>query len=510
MDKEKDGQKRRSIIELSCDEARAFLLKQESYFTIELPPYFQFNDLFSEITRIPGIARKLRENNYRCCSPRSYDDVNHLILNNKDGRYAWRPLELIHPALYVSLVHTMTECDHWKIILDRFCHHSDDTKIKVLSLPVESLTAKKDKAEQVSQWWTAIEQESIALSLNYEFAAHTDIVDCYAAIYTHSIAWALHTKKKAKAERRDKKLIGNIIDNHIRDMRQGQTKGIPQGSVLMDFIAEMVLAYADAELTDKLNKDSRIKDYRILRYRDDYRIFVHNPQEGELILQCLTEVMHDLGLKLNPGKTCISHEVIRSSIKDDKLGWLFRRQGDRTLQKHLLIIHDHSNKYPNTGSVEVAMNNYYERLLQTKKHDHCLLPLPLIGVVVDIAYRSPRTYAISAAIVSKLISSLDTASAKRDIVEKIVRKFNQVPNTGCMDIWLQRISLKFGSDIEFKEPLCQVVRKKDVQIWNNEWISWGDLLTAIDPGKIVNAEILASIKPIVSPKEVALFPSAYY
>ncbi len=110
---------------------------------------------------------------------------------------------------------------------------------------------------------------------------------------------------------------------------------------------------------------------------------------------------------------------------------------------------------------------------------------------------------------SKLISSLDTASAKRDIVKRIVRKFDQIPHTGHMDIWLQRISFKFGSDIDFKEPLCQVVRQKDVQIWNNEWISWGDLLTAIDPGKIVNAAIRASIDPIVSPKEVALFASAY-
>ncbi len=382
MDKEKDGQKRRSISELSCDEARAFLLKQESYCTIDLPPYFQFNDLFSGIT---GIAKKLRENNYRRCSPRSYDDINHLILSNKDGKYAWRPLELIHLALYVSLVHTMTECDHWKTFLDRFRYHSDDTKIKVLSLPVESLTAEKDKAKQVSEWWTAVEQESIALSLDYEFTAHTDIVNRYAAIYTHSIAWALHTKDEAKNKRNNKNLIGNIIDDHIQDMRQGQTNGIPQGSVLMDFIAEMVLAYADAELTDKL-KDSEIKNYQILRYRDDYRIFVHNPQDGAFILKCLTEVMHDLGLKLNPGKTCISNEVIRSSVKDDKLGWLFRRQGDRTLQKHLLIIHDHSNTCPNTGSVVVAMNNYYKRLLQTKKHDHCLLPLPLIGIVVDIAH----------------------------------------------------------------------------------------------------------------------------
>lgn len=63
-------------------------------------------------------------------------------------------------------------------------------------------------------------------------------------------------------------------------MCHGQTNGIPQGSVLMDFLAGMVLGHADHELTEKINKNS-ITDYHILRYRDDYRIFVNNPGAGQ-------------------------------------------------------------------------------------------------------------------------------------------------------------------------------------------------------------------------------------
>ena len=38
-----------------------------------------------------------------------FDDVDHLIHDNKDGRYAWRPMELTYPgSLYVSLVNSMT------------------------------------------------------------------------------------------------------------------------------------------------------------------------------------------------------------------------------------------------------------------------------------------------------------------------------------------------------------------------------------------------------------------
>ena len=43
-------------------------------------------------------------------------------------------------------------------------------------------------------------------------------------------------------------------------MRHGQTDGIPQETVLMDFIAELVLEFADLELNERL-KASGIKEF---------------------------------------------------------------------------------------------------------------------------------------------------------------------------------------------------------------------------------------------------------
>ncbi len=290
MAKIKSHPRIRHIIELSCDEARAFLLKGESYCNFSLPNYFQFNDL------LRTVAKVLEGKQLSGCtngSHRSMDGVNHVILNNKDGRYAWRSLELIHPAIYVSLVNQITELDHWELIRSRFLLFSNNAKIECLSLPVESITDNKDQAELVTKWWEDVEQKSIQLGLDYGFIIQTDIIDCYAAIYTHSIAWALHSKPYAKKHRNDKKLIGNIIDWHIQDMRQGQTNGIPQGSALMDLIGEAVLGYADTELTDKI-KNAEIEDYKILRFRDDYRIFVNNRQDGERILKYVAEIMIEL------------------------------------------------------------------------------------------------------------------------------------------------------------------------------------------------------------------------
>ena len=140
--------------------------------------------------------------------------------------------------------------------------------------------------------------------------ASTDISNCYPSIYTHSISWALHKKEFAK-EHREKGILGNDIDHLLEDMSYGQTNGIPQGSVITDFIAEIILGYADELLTNKLKQEaSDIVDYKILRYRDDYRIFCNNNNEMDIILKFLTETLAELNFKLNNEKTFCTSDII--------------------------------------------------------------------------------------------------------------------------------------------------------------------------------------------------------
>ncbi|HQT82399.1 MAG: reverse transcriptase [Ferrovum sp. 37-45-19] len=495
--------KNRSILECSCEDARRFFLKPENYCSLDLPPYIAFGDMLSDVDRILSDKQLSK---LRCSPPRYHDDINYTILNNKDGKYAWRPFQLIHPALYVSLVHQITEMQNWELICKRFNEFSNNQQIRCLSLPVVSLTDEKDKAEQVSQWWHEVEQKSIILSLDYEYLLETDITDCYGAIYTHSIAWALHTKLEAKAQenRKNSGLIGNVIDSHIQDMRHGQTNGIPQGSALMDFIAEIVLGYADLELSEKIQNES-ISDYCILRYRDDYRIFVNNSQVGEKIVKLLTETTIGLGLKLNPSKTKASNNIVQASIKSDKLSWMARKKSEKTLQKHLLIIHNHARQFPNSGSLAVALGEYHKRIV--KQNNLIEQVLPLIGVVVDVAYRNPRTYSICAAILSKLLSFVETKEEKYLLIDKIKRKFFQIPNTGHMQIWLQRVTLPFSSDVDYEEPICKLVSGENVQIWNLDWISSHELKKAINAGKIVDKDSLEGIAQVIPSQEVELFIS---
>ena len=286
------------ILDMSNDDAKLFLLKNKSYFSLDLPPYFDFNNLLLSIdNKLNGKDFKNFYKDNKTIPPKSCENVNYKFLHNKDGKFDWRPFEIIHPALYVYLVNVICEKDNWKKINERFKSFQKNKKIVCCSIPYESSNKKMDKKDTILNWWNTFEQKSISMSLKFNCMAITDITNCYGSIYTHSIAWAVETKNIAKKDHSDT-LLGNKIDKIIQDMSYGQTNGIPQGSVLTDFIAEIVLGYADEQISNEINKN-KIKDYSILRYRDDYRIFAQNEYDLNVILKIITEVLSELNFKLN-------------------------------------------------------------------------------------------------------------------------------------------------------------------------------------------------------------------
>ncbi len=89
------------------------------------------------------------------------DNVNYKFLTNKDGKFAWRPLQIINPAIYVYLVNKITKRDNWNLIVKRFKKFQENELIKCFSLPVVATDDKKsNKAESVLNWWQQIEQKS--------------------------------------------------------------------------------------------------------------------------------------------------------------------------------------------------------------------------------------------------------------------------------------------------------------------------------------------------------------
>jgi len=146
----------RSVLDMTDVQARSFLLKPESYCRLELPPYFDFGRVLRRVEKFLSVKPLDRSK----LKLRSVEDVNHTVYSNKDGRYAWRPIQIIHPVLYVDLVHLMTEPKAWRDIRSRFAEFAKEPKIRCLSIPQKSLTKRKDQGVQILHWWQKIEQAS--------------------------------------------------------------------------------------------------------------------------------------------------------------------------------------------------------------------------------------------------------------------------------------------------------------------------------------------------------------
>jgi RNA-directed DNA polymerase len=512
--------KSEKVTDLSAEDARKFFLKESSYASPELPDYFHFDQLIASAVaeigqkQLPDLCKK--NGRGKPILPSVYEGVNYTILSNKDGAYSWRPLQLIHPVLYVEFVNLLTDIANWSVIVERF-KVFEKSQVKCISIPRESLDGVSDKAAQIVNWWDKIEQESLRKALQFSYIYTTDITDCYGSIYTHSLEWALHNDGKSgvKAERAagsSGPTLGGSIDSRLRNMNYGQTNGIPQGSVLSDFLAEIVLGYSDIELTKRLDGAGiQPTDYCILRYRDDYRILTNNPTIGHRILKELNSALHELGLKMHPGKTKGSDDVILASLKPEKLEHIEIAPVTQHFQKEALRIYQLSKKYPNSGIILKELDSYYVRISKrnVKNVDFGVL----ISIFTMIPVHSPRTINLCAAILSRIMERTDKAT-HIELVELIIGKFANLPNVGFIEIWLQRIAAPLRVPYVFTDPLTGVAlgSTSNSKLWESAWLE-DSILKAVDAVEI--SELPAkladnSITPTISKKEVETFRSRHY
>jgi len=440
---------------------------------------------------------------FQASKPGLLPNVNYNFIANKDGRFAWRPYELMHPAIYVSLVNVICEHDNWALMKKRFGEFEKGV-IDCCSAPVMSVDHQSDVATQVRSWWQSLEQRSLTYSLEFSHLLHTDVTDCYGSLYTHSIAWAIHGLEEAKKKKGKPSLLGNKIDAHIQASRYGQTNGIAQGSVLMDFIAELVLGYVDEQINDALGA---CDDIRILRYRDDFRIFANSDNRAEEVLKVISDNLRQVGMKLGVAKTISCRNVVEGSIKPDKLAGIelqdLGQANAKTIQKQLLRLHSFGQKFTNSGALRRLVSDFHTSVSgQSEAPDDLEVQ---VAIATDIAFVSPATFPAIAGILSHLIS-LAPPSDKTALWDKVRNKMARIPYNGYLEIWLQRVTQPRAIGIEFTstEPICKIVNGESPQLWENDWIANEALKNALDVSKIVIAAV-DDEDEVVQPEEVELF-----
>lgn len=489
------------LIELTNEEAKQHFFKCSSYFNNDLPKYISFQPILTAVSEVMN-GRGFNQFKLENKNPSNFLGVNYNLMANKDGKLAWRPYELMHPAIYVSLVNVICEKENWGLIQKRFSEFEAGV-VDCCSVPVVSTDDQSDTATQVMNWWQKVEQRSLSYSLEFSHVIHTDVADCYGSLYTHSISWALHGIEQAKKNRQSNSLLGNEIDSHIQSSRYGQTNGISQGSVLMDFVAEIVLGFVDLKINSEFQCQ---EDFRILRYRDDYRIFANSDDRAEAILKIISDKLRIVGMRLGVSKTYSCRNVVEGSIKPDKLAGIELQDtgttNAKTIQKQLLRLHSFGQRFPNSGALRRLASEFH-----TKISEQSEMPEDVevqVAIATDIAFVSPTTFPAMAGIISYLIS-LASASKKGELWKKVCGKMARLPYNGYLEIWLQRVTQPKTVNIPFSsnEAICKIVNGDDEKLWENGWIS-KDLLEALDVSKIVVSEAEEECE-IVEPNEIQLF-----
>ncbi|EIP7177675.1 RNA-directed DNA polymerase, partial [Salmonella enterica] len=306
----------KKVHELTSKAALSYFLHHDSYTTLELPSYIDFSTLLENINSAIDKGEISFSPDPKLLMGK---EINYEVLVSKDGLYSWRRITLINPLYYVYFCRQITAPKNWKKIKEKFKSFESNELFLCSSIPIRKNNTSTIAASVMS-WWEDFEQKSLALSLEYEFMFSTDISNFYPSIYTHSFEWVFIPKEEAKKKGHNDN-PGRLIDSHIQMMMSNQTNGIPLGSTLMDTFAELILGQIDIDLrkkTDELN----ISNYKVVRYRDDYRIFSNSKDDLDRISKCLVGVLGNFGLDLNSKKTELHEDIVFHSLKSAKKDYI--------------------------------------------------------------------------------------------------------------------------------------------------------------------------------------------
>ena len=482
------------LTDMNHIEARQFMLEADSYVSLNFPVYYSFDNLLKYAINLLGesfLAEKqdkyLIDKNYS-----SFPNINYIFQLNKSKDH-YRPITIIHPLLYLDLVNLITKKENWEILVNRYNFLDSKIGYKIIcqSIPFKT-NNKRTGVRYAFHYWENIEQESIKFSLEYSNLLHVDIANFYGSIYTHMIPWSIYDEDIAKAKKDRKSLLGNKIDEKFQFMNYGETVAIPQGNVVSDFIAELLLRYIDTLLVQELEGEDI--DYKILRYRDDYRIFTQNKEDEKKIKKKLVALLCRHKLTISENKVKDTEDLIIGSLKADKVYWIehdpnanikvdwklffkYKKKGrfvfpvrvyKTSIQKHLIIIKLFADKFPNSGQLIKALKEFEKRIAKLEYNDFKKLGTEigvLISIVFNIIENNPKVIDIGIKLLARLFNKLgdDTSEINNDtynfpfgmdnstsliyeskfrVINAVLKKISKQTSNAYLEIWLQRLVIK--------------------------------------------------------------------
>ena len=373
------------------------------------------------------------------------------------------------------------------------------------------------------------------------------------------VSHLIKIQEKSIAQHHQKRLIkkllkiGNDCDSKFQQMNYKETVGIPQGNAISDFFAEFLLTYIDMLLVERIENLYPNLEYQVLRYRDDYRIFTLTEEDAHLIKKELVLLLQRHKLSINEKKTIITSDIITNSIKSEKIYWIENDPVIRStdfeneyqykvsIQKHLLLIRMFAEKHPNNRQLIKALNEFGDRIANMIFKDfeeNGTSIIVVVAILIDILEKNPKMTDSIVILLSILIekieyevkfdeflksienwnidnNKLNPKQNRINVINALIKKLTKNVNNPYLEIWLQRIIIKFIKDNhasvshKYKEQSTEVLVKvvNDIIvngqtkkfIFNEIWLKEQ---YRVDLNKFINLDKIDELDDVVKKEEI--------
>ncbi|MBS4047884.1 MAG: RNA-directed DNA polymerase [Alphaproteobacteria bacterium] len=384
--------------------ARFKSLLQQGYFPEELPPPFHTSDLARFREHVFASWQAINQD---------YPKSMHETFSIPRIKKSRRNLAIINPVAQLHLSKLIS--DEWKLI------HKHLRKSKHT---IEIPTIENDKDRAVSPPdFHLLSLRRDEISANYDHALISDISRFYGTLYTHAIAWSLHTKSWCKANLNNhaiyKPTLGNRLDVAVRKGQDNQTIGIPVGPDTSRIISEIIAVSIDEIVQQKLNLDPE----SAFRHVDDWYIGFNTSGEAESATAILASACRDFELELNAEKTqTVSGPLTTDNVWPSELRRMRLARGPSeiaSIDHYFAKAFMYSKEYPDQNVLDYAVKrarqfsvtrqswpSFENYLLKSARANPTVIPTVVQILISYNAHKPPADYPIKKDRVTKLINDL--------------------------------------------------------------------------------------------------------
>lgn len=374
------------------------LLRNE-YFPTELPPCFHSESFADNHIKIQEYVKD-----------KELTPSDPLTFSGYKNTNSRRKFAIPNPYHYAKAVYVIVgnSADIFTVL---------DKANASLTVPLKIVPDKNECYKRPTTKISESKEKIKKLYQNNLIEIRLDIQSFFDSVYTHAIAWAMHTKSIAKKNKKDKTLVGNLIDSCLQNLNSGQTNGILVGNAVSRIVSEIILCSVDNEIK------SRVKGINYLRYVDDYFIFVRHSSQVNDILAIFRQELSRYELILNENKLQINDSpFIYGKPWVEQMRIFARLEPQLVLEKAIIEYHLYKDisilKYGLNVLRTVTFTNTEWKVLQPTIFN-IWIRFPSLSNIVTVIFKNNENY-ISVSLLKKSIYAIfDTHMALKNDEEVI-------------------------------------------------------------------------------------------